>query len=62
MTDFGQPGYGGPVPAGKAAQYYFKLYALIKTKFTAGASRTGGKCYEGHIIAKGELMGNFRDE
>jgi Raf kinase inhibitor-like YbhB/YbcL family protein len=63
MTDFGQPGYGGPCPPpGKPHRYYFKLYALdTKLNLPPGASKSQVEsAMKGHILAKGELMGKYQ--
>lgn len=63
MTDFGQPGYGGPCPPpGKPHRYYFKVYALdTKLNLPPGASKNQVEsAMKGHILAKGELMGRYQ--
>ncbi|MEO0294190.1 MAG: YbhB/YbcL family Raf kinase inhibitor-like protein [candidate division WOR-3 bacterium] len=62
MTDFGRVGYGGPCPPrGPAHHYHFKLYAL-DTVLDAEKEITKEKLLkkmEGHILAKGEIVGLF---
>lgn len=61
-TDCGENGYCGPAPPpGKPHRYYFRIYALdTKLDLPPGASRSGvEKAMEGHILAKGELMGKY---
>lgn len=63
MTDFGQPGYGGPCPPpGKPHRYYFKIYALdTKLNLPPGASKNQVEnAMVGHILTKGELMGKYQ--
>ena len=63
LTDFGQPGYGGPCPPpGKPHRYYFKVYALdINLNLPPGASKNQlESAMKGHILAKGELMGKYQ--
>jgi len=63
-NSFGRIGYGGPCPPpGKAHHYYFKIYALdtILHHIESGATKEQlVKAMEGHIIAKGELMGLYK--
>lgn len=61
ITDFGRIGYGGPCPPGGTHRYYFKLYALDTTiNLEAGISKKELlKAMEGHIVAKGQLMGKY---
>ena len=61
-NDFKNVGYGGPCPPSGTHRYYFKLYAL-DTKLDLGASTTKDqllKAMEGHIVAKGQLMGTYK--
>jgi Raf kinase inhibitor-like YbhB/YbcL family protein len=61
-NDFGELGYGGPCPpGGKAHRYFFKLYALDRPlQLAPGASNAEVlEAAEGHILARGELMGTF---
>jgi len=63
MTDFGDVGYGGPCPPpGKYHRYYFRIYALDKMlELLPGSSRKQvDNAMEGHILAKGELMGIYK--
>ena len=61
-NDFGNIGYGGPCPPpGKAHRYFFRLFALDATlNLKPGAGRRElERTLEGHILARGELMGRF---
>jgi len=61
INDFKRYGYGGPCPPGGTHRYFFKLYAL-DTMIDAGPGLTKRqllKNMEGHILAKGELMGKY---
>jgi Raf kinase inhibitor-like YbhB/YbcL family protein len=59
---FGKIGYGGPCPPhGSDHRYFFKLYAVdagldLKAKATKWDVLNA---IEGHVIAKGELMGKY---
>ena len=60
-NDFKKIGYGGPCPPGGTHRYYFKVYAL-DTVLDSGPGLTKRqllKAMEGHILAKGELMGKY---
>lgn len=61
ITDFGQPGYGGPCPPSGTHRYFFKLYALdIDLVLDSSASVfTLARAMEGHIIEKAELVGLY---
>lgn len=62
-NDFKKIGYGGPCPpAGPGHRYYFKLYALDK-KLGLGPGATRReleRAMRGHIVARAELMGQYR--
>lgn len=61
MTDFGQPGYGGPCPPDREHRYFFKLYAL-DTEISLPSSATKIKveqAMKGHILAQTELVGLY---
>ncbi|MDD5218355.1 MAG: YbhB/YbcL family Raf kinase inhibitor-like protein [Candidatus Omnitrophica bacterium] len=62
ITDFGQLGYGGPCPPSGTHRYFFKIYALnTKLDLKPGATkREVEKAMQGHILAQGELMGNYK--
>ena len=62
-NDFGNIGYGGPAPPkGKPHRYFFKLYALdVALDLSAGATKAQlEKAMQGHILAEGQLMGNYQ--
>ncbi len=63
MTDFGSVGYGGPCPPrGSVHHYHFKLYGLdkmLEADENATKDELLGKM-EGHIVAKGEIVGLFK--
>jgi Raf kinase inhibitor-like YbhB/YbcL family protein len=55
-------GYGGPCPPSGTHRYFFKVYAL-DTELHLGSSTSKAvleKAMEGHILAKGELMGTYK--
>ena len=62
MNDFGKHRYGGPCPPGGVHRYYFKVYALDQLLNLPVTTRKTGleKAMEGHILAKGELVGKYR--
>lgn len=62
-NDFGDLGYGGPCPPpGSPHHYVFTLYALdAKLNLPVGATRAQVEAaMQGHILAKGELVGLFQ--
>lgn len=63
-NSFGRIGYRGPCPpSGKAHHYYFRIYALdsILHHVESGSTKEQlTKAMDGHIIAKGELMGIYK--
>lgn len=61
MNDFKRIGYGGPCPPYGVHRYYFKIYALdTLLDLPPGATKKELlKAMEGHILAKGELMGKY---
>jgi Raf kinase inhibitor-like YbhB/YbcL family protein len=62
ITDFGKTGYGGPCPPSGTHRYYFKIYALDCMIDTAGIldKNTLLEKMDGHILARGELMGKYK--
>ncbi|HKB86083.1 MAG TPA: YbhB/YbcL family Raf kinase inhibitor-like protein [Ignavibacteriaceae bacterium] len=60
-NDFGRIGYGGPCPPSGTHRYYFRIYGLnTAVHLDSGATRKEVlKKMEGHIIARGELMGKY---
>lgn len=61
MTDFGQPGYGGPCPPSGEHRYFFKLYALdteLELDSSAGKKQLLD-AMEGHKLAESELVGAY---
>ena len=61
-TGFGNAGYGGPCPPFGTHRYFFKLYALdAELSLPKGSLKKElENAMEGHIIAKAELVGNYR--
>lgn len=62
MTDFGQPGYGGPCPPSGTHRYFFKLYALDTALQLDSSAKVNDleTAMEGHILAQAELIGLYR--
>ncbi len=61
MNGFGKHSYGGPCPPSGTHRYFFKVYAL-DTKLELGENSKKEdveKAIEGHILAKGELIGLY---
>lgn len=62
-NDFGATGYGGPAPprGHGTHHYHFTLYALdIPLDVAPGADKAGLlRAIEGHILARGELVGTY---
>ena len=62
-NDSGKVGYGGPMPpAGHGPhRYYFKLYALdAERNLQPGLDKSAVlEAIEGHVLARGELMGTY---
>lgn len=62
INDFRKIGYGGPCPPGGTHRYYFKIYALdiVLIEPPGITKKQLLDVIQGHIIAKGELMGTFK--
>jgi phosphatidylethanolamine-binding protein (PEBP) family uncharacterized protein len=63
INDFGQIGYGGPMPPpGKAHRYFFKLYALDSMLELKGGITKSEllKAMQSHILAQAELVGLYK--
>ena len=61
MNSAREQGYMGPCPPSGTHRYFFKVYAL-DTELSLGASsrkKDVEKAMQGHIIAKGELVGLY---
>jgi Raf kinase inhibitor-like YbhB/YbcL family protein len=54
--------YGGPCPPSGTHRYFFKIYALhTPLELSSSATKTDlERVMEGHILARGELMGTYR--
>lgn len=61
MNSARQQGYMGPCPPSGTHRYFFKVYALdtALTLSIGSKKKDVEKAMEGHIIAKGELMGLY---
>ncbi|HEV2425203.1 MAG TPA: YbhB/YbcL family Raf kinase inhibitor-like protein [Terriglobia bacterium] len=59
---FGKTGYNGPCPpAGKPHRYFFRVWALDSMLGLHGATAQDlESSMQGHILARGEIMGRFR--
>jgi len=62
ITNYGESGYKGPCPTIGMHRYYFKFYALDKMLDLDSNAKKEDilKAMEGHILAKGELMGKYQ--
>lgn len=58
----GNLAYSGPCPPDREHRYFFRIYALDKLlELREGASKTEvEKAMEGHVLAKGELIGFYK--
>jgi Raf kinase inhibitor-like YbhB/YbcL family protein len=54
--------YGGPCPPSGTHRYFFKIYALdrVLDLDQATTKKDLERAIQGHILAKGELMGTYR--
>ena len=61
MNDFNKRSYGGPCPPSGTHRYFFKIYALdTKLDLNANSRKEDiGRAIEGHILAKGEIIGLY---
>ncbi len=62
INDFRKHSYGGPCPPSGTHRYFFKVYALDAKLDLSSNSRKKyvEKAMQGHILAKGELVGLYR--
>ena len=62
VTDFGQPGWGGPCPPNGNHRYFFKLYALDTTLDLKPSARKSllEEALTGHILDQSELIGPYQ--
>jgi Raf kinase inhibitor-like YbhB/YbcL family protein len=58
-NSFGNIGYGGPCPPSGTHRYFFRAYALdAELSLPEGASKEALQAaMQGHVLAKGELVG-----
>jgi Raf kinase inhibitor-like YbhB/YbcL family protein len=61
-NDWKRSSYGGPCPPSGTHRYYFRLYALdASLQLTPSTTKVDlERAMQGHILAKGELMGTYR--
>ena len=64
LNDFKRKSYGGPCPPSGTHRYFFKVYALDTTLYLGANSKKEDleKAMQGHILAKGELVGLYKRE
>ena len=62
VNDFRKRSYGGPCPPYGTHRYFFKVYALDTKLDLSPNSRKKDveKAMQGHVLAKGELIGLYR--
>ena len=61
VNDFRKHSYGGPCPPSGTHRYFFKVYALdTKLELSPNSKKRDlEKAMEGHILAKGEIIGLY---
>lgn len=61
ITDFGEPGYGGPCPPSGTHRYFFKLFALDTTLDLDSSAKKKDieKAMEGHVLDRAQLIGLY---
>lgn len=64
LNDFGKHDYYGPCPPSGTHRYFFKVYALGSLLELNQDSKKEDveKAMEGHVLAKGELIGTYSKE
>jgi Raf kinase inhibitor-like YbhB/YbcL family protein len=62
MNTYRRHSYGGPCPPGGTHRYFFKVYALdtLLSLSSNATKRDVEKAMQGHVLAKGELIGLYR--
>jgi len=62
MSSYRKHAYGGPCPPYGTHRYFFKVYALdVQLDLGSNSKKKDvEKAMEGHILAKGELVGLYR--
>lgn len=62
LNSYPRRGYSGPCPPSGTHRYYFKIYALDRVLDLPADSTNKDllKVMEGHILAKGSLMGKYQ--
>ncbi len=62
LSDWRKPGYGGPCPPIGKHRYFHKLYALdvVLPDLDQPTKAKVEKAMEGHVLAKGELVGLYQ--
>jgi len=62
LNDWKRNRYGGPCPPSGTHRYFFRLYALDTTLDLAPTTAKAAleRAMQGHVIARGELMGTYR--
>lgn len=62
LNSFGTEGYRGPCPPSGSHRYFFKVYALdSQLDLPAGSNKKAlQQAMQGHVLAYGELMANYK--
>lgn len=62
VTDFGQPGWGGPCPPSGTHRYFFKVYALDTSLDLEPSARAQdiAEAMRGHILGQAQLIGLYQ--
>jgi len=62
LNTYRRHSYGGPCPPSGTHRYFFKVYALdtVLSLSSNATKRDVEKAMQGHVLAKGELIGLYR--
>ncbi len=60
LNDFGKKGYGGPAPPSGTHRYFFKIYALDKTKLDGVNKKNFFEIIDENSLESAEIIGQFK--